>query len=174
MPSVCSLLGARSACEAGEVALLDELERRAAAGAHVVDPVGEAELADRRGAVAATDDRERRGTPATASATARVPAANGASSNMPIGPFQSTVAASATTSAYSPRSRDRRRGPSSRRGSRRRRRCGSRRRRRSSCAITKSAGISHPAGVEQARCTRRPCRAPPASRRRACPARAGT
>ena len=30
--------------EAGEVALLDELERRAATGADVVDPVGEAEL----------------------------------------------------------------------------------------------------------------------------------
>ena len=39
--------------EAGEIALLDELERRAAAGAHVVDAVGEPELADRRGAVAA-------------------------------------------------------------------------------------------------------------------------
>jgi hypothetical protein len=36
---------------------------------------------------------------ATASATVRVPAANGASSNMPIGPFQSTVFASVTKSA---------------------------------------------------------------------------
>src|SRR6478735_4695236 len=35
-----------------EVALLDELERRAATGAHVVDVGGEPELADRRGAVA--------------------------------------------------------------------------------------------------------------------------
>src|SRR6478609_4783161 len=44
--------------QAGEVALLDELERRAAAGAHVVDGAVEPELADRRGAVAAPDDRE--------------------------------------------------------------------------------------------------------------------
>ena len=36
---------------------------------------------------------------ATASATVRVPAAKGASSNMPIGPFQSTVFASVTMSA---------------------------------------------------------------------------
>ena len=36
---------------------------------------------------------------ATASATVRVPAANGSSSNMPIGPFQSTVLASVTMSA---------------------------------------------------------------------------
>ena len=38
------LLGFSECLEAGEVALLDELERRAAAGAHVVDSVGEAEL----------------------------------------------------------------------------------------------------------------------------------
>ena len=37
---------------------------------------------------------------ATASATVRVPAANGASSNAPIGPFQNTVPASRMTSAY--------------------------------------------------------------------------
>ena len=36
---------------------------------------------------------------ATASATARVPAANGSSSNAPIGPFQKTVPALAITSA---------------------------------------------------------------------------
>src|ERR1700730_5820391 len=50
----------RSKCfQAGQVAPLDELERRAAAGAHVVDAVGEAELADGGGAVAAPDHRER-------------------------------------------------------------------------------------------------------------------
>ena len=36
---------------------------------------------------------------ATASATVRVPAANGSSSNAPIGPFQNTVPASPITSA---------------------------------------------------------------------------
>ena len=36
---------------------------------------------------------------ASASATARVPAANGASSNAPIGPFQNTVPASRMASA---------------------------------------------------------------------------
>ena len=36
---------------------------------------------------------------AIASATVRVPAANGASSNAPIGPFQNTVPASLTASA---------------------------------------------------------------------------
>ena len=36
---------------------------------------------------------------ATASATARVPAANGASSNAPIGPFQNTVPAPAIVAA---------------------------------------------------------------------------
>ena len=36
---------------------------------------------------------------ATASATARVPAANGSSSNAPIGPFQKTVPACATSAA---------------------------------------------------------------------------
>ncbi len=47
--------------------------------------------------------RRRRSSPApraTASATARVPAANGASSNAPIGPFQNTVPAEAITSPY--------------------------------------------------------------------------
>ena len=38
-------------------------------------------------------------TAATASATPRVPAANGATSNTPIGPFQNTVAASASAAA---------------------------------------------------------------------------
>ena len=39
------------------------------------------------------------GAAATASATARVPAANGSISNAPIGPFQSTVPAPAIASA---------------------------------------------------------------------------
>src|SRR5687768_11084766 len=44
--------------QAGEVALLEELERRATAGGHVVDLVVEAELGERRGAVAPADDGE--------------------------------------------------------------------------------------------------------------------
>ena len=38
--------------------MLDELERRATAGADVVHPVGEPELTERRGAVPAADDGE--------------------------------------------------------------------------------------------------------------------
>ena len=57
-------------------------------------PVGEPDLRDRRDAVAAADDREASHS-AIALATPRVPAANGAGSNRPIGPFQNTVPASA-------------------------------------------------------------------------------
>src|SRR4051794_36955926 len=58
MRSVVAGRGLAQRLQAGEVALLDELERRAAAGAHVVDGAVEPELADRGGAVAAPDDRE--------------------------------------------------------------------------------------------------------------------
>ena len=76
-----------------------QLERRAAAGRHMVYAIGEAEVAHRRRRC-----RRRRSTvkprqSATACATVRVPAANGSSSNTPIGPFHSTVAAPAMTSA---------------------------------------------------------------------------
>ena len=58
------------------------------------------------------------GQAATASATARVPAANGASSNAPIGPFQNTVRAPRDALPRRPRrSAGRCRGPSSRAGS---------------------------------------------------------
>ena len=45
----------------GEVAELEQFERRAAAGGHVVDVVGEPELGERRRRVAAADDGERLG-----------------------------------------------------------------------------------------------------------------
>src|SRR3954468_2424409 len=52
-------IGRSSECgQAGEVAVLDELEAGAAAGGHVVDVVVEAELGERAGAVAAADDGE--------------------------------------------------------------------------------------------------------------------
>jgi hypothetical protein len=99
---------------AGQRLALDELQRRAAARREVVDAVREAELRERRGRVAAAHDRRARRA-AIASATARVPAANGSSSNAPIGPFQNTVPASAITSRSARRCARRRRGPSSRR-----------------------------------------------------------
>ena len=61
--------------------------------------VGEAELGERGAGVAAADDRGAAARSATASATARVPAAKGSSSNAPIGPFQKTVPAFPTSSA---------------------------------------------------------------------------
>ena len=59
----------------------------------MIDAIGQAGLRHGRDRVAAADDGVSRGQPATASATARVPAANGASSKAPIGPFQKTVRA---------------------------------------------------------------------------------
>src|SRR3954467_4326491 len=50
--------GRAQGLQAGQVPLLDELERRTAAGAHVVDLVGQTELANGGRAVAAADDRE--------------------------------------------------------------------------------------------------------------------
>ena len=61
---------------------------------------------------------------------------------MPIGPFQSTVRASVTTSAYVPAVSGPTSSPFHPSGiASRRRRCGSRRRPTTSCAITKSVGI---------------------------------
>ena len=98
---------------------LEQLEPGAAAGRDVIDAVGEARLRDGRDGVAAADD----GVPAqsaTASATASVPAANGASSNAPIGPFQKTVRARGDALRVGRRaSAGRCRAPSSRAGSRR-------------------------------------------------------
>ena len=77
--------------DAGQRLAFDQLERGAAAGRQVGDVVGEAEL---RAAPRRCRRRRRPSSPgvaATASATARVPAANGSSSNAPIGPFQNTV-----------------------------------------------------------------------------------
>ena len=64
----------------GQVAVLDQLQRRAAAGRDEIDPAGQTELVERGGAVAAADDGEAAAS-ATASATVRVPAANRSSSN---------------------------------------------------------------------------------------------
>ena len=66
------------------------------------EPVlGQAQRAHGRGRVAAADDAERALPVAStiACATPRVPSANGASSNTPIGPFQNTVFAPARTCA---------------------------------------------------------------------------
>jgi hypothetical protein len=65
-----ALAAHREHLDAGERLALDELERGAAAGGQVRHVVGEAELHERRGAVAAADDG-RPAQPATASATAR-------------------------------------------------------------------------------------------------------
>ena len=82
--------------------------------------VGEAERAHGGRRVAAADDGERRRPRSSACATARVPAANGAISNTPIGPFQKTVLASASAlGEQRARTRARCRGPSGRPGSRR-------------------------------------------------------
>src|SRR4051794_31259681 len=47
--------------QAGEVAVLEQLERRTPAGGDVIDAVGDAELVGRRGGVPAADDREAAG-----------------------------------------------------------------------------------------------------------------
>ncbi len=84
--------------QAGEVALFQQLQRRPATGGEVVDLVGQAEGRHGGRAVAPADHGEGRAS-ATASATARVPAAKRSSSNSPMGPFHNTVRASWTTSA---------------------------------------------------------------------------
>ena len=77
--------------QSGKLLALEELEAGAAARRDVTEGVVvEPELADRRGGVSAADDR-RPSTSVSACATALVPAANGASSNTPMGPFQNTV-----------------------------------------------------------------------------------
>ena len=80
---------------------------------------------------------------ATASATARVPAANGSSSNAPIGPFQNTVPGrSRSRRRTRPPCAARCRGPSSRRAPRRRRARGARRRASKRSPSTRSTGSS--------------------------------
>ena len=85
--------------QAGQVAQLQQLERRAAAGGHPVDVAGQAELGQRGGRVAAADDGERHGCRPRPGPRRGCPAAKRSSSNTPIGPFQNTVRASMTTSA---------------------------------------------------------------------------
>ena len=83
----------RERLHAGQLLALDQLERRAAAGRQVRDPVRQAEP---RRAPRRSRRRRRPSSPAPPRpprATARVPAANGSSSNAPIGPFQNTVPA---------------------------------------------------------------------------------
>ena len=89
-----------STVDARQLAALEELERRAAAGRDVGHPVGQALLGDRRDRVAATDDDRRAGSARSASsrATAFVPCANDGISNTPSGPFQNTVWTSASAS----------------------------------------------------------------------------
>ena len=77
---------------------LEQLQRGAAAGGQVRDGVREAELRS----AAAESPPPTTVVPsqrAIASATARVPAANGSSSKAPIGPFQNTVRAAAISRA---------------------------------------------------------------------------
>ena len=135
----------QASCErlhAGQRACPRSARASAAAGREVQSTcVGEAEL--RR---APRPSRRRRppscpARAATASATARVPAANGSSSNAPIGPFQKTVpAARDRLGVGGARCAGRCRGPSSRRARRRRRARGARRRRRSASPSTRSTG----------------------------------
>ena len=83
------------------------------------------------------------GASATASATACVPAANGSSSNAPIGPFQNTRAGARDLLARRPaRCAARCRGPSSRRARRRRRAAASRCPPRTRAPSTRSSGSS--------------------------------
>ena len=85
--------------QAGQVAVLEKLERRPAAGRDVVDPVGQPEARPGRRRCRPPPPRVKPLASATASATVRVPAANRGSSNTPMGPFHRTVRASAMTSA---------------------------------------------------------------------------
>ena len=91
--------------EAGQLLALEVLQAGAATGGDVAElVVGEAELAHGRGRVAAADDGQRtlRGDlDERLRRAAAVPAAYGAISNAPIGPFQNTVRQSASFSANS-------------------------------------------------------------------------
>ena len=76
-----------------------QLERRAAAGADTWSTRSASPKLRIAAALSPPPTTVKPRQSATASATVRVPAANGASSKTPIGPFQSTVAASAISSA---------------------------------------------------------------------------
>ncbi len=67
---------------------LEQLERRAAAGGELADPVGRGRTGRARPTESPPPTTVVASVAAIASATACVPAANGASSNAPIGPFQ--------------------------------------------------------------------------------------
>ena len=107
MPSTCRTQGEEGGLSAedrdpGEILALEVLQRRATAGRDVTElVVGEAELPHGGRRVTATDDSQRAGARGVdeAWATAFVPAANGAISKAPIGPFQKTVRASASFAA---------------------------------------------------------------------------
>ena len=83
---------------AGERAALEQFQRRPAAGRQVGDLVRQTN-ATSAAAESPPPTTVTAAENAIASATARVPAANGASSNAPIGPFQNTVPALAITLA---------------------------------------------------------------------------
>ena len=74
--------------QAGQVALLEQLERRAAAGGDVVDVGLPGRTAASAAALSPPPTTVKPRVSATASATVRVPAAKRGSSNTPIGPFQ--------------------------------------------------------------------------------------
>ena len=121
--------------------MLDELERRAAAGAHVVDAIGEPELADRRRAVAAADDGERRRRRDRVGdrACARGERLELEHAHRAVPEDGRGIGDDAPR--RHPRSRARRRAPSTRRGSRRPRRSRVSASAATSRAITKSTGI---------------------------------
>ena len=77
---------------------LDEGQRRPTTGREEADPVGQAELLERTGAVAAADHREARAVGHRLGHDL-VPWAKRRSSNAPSGPFHSTVPAPPTASA---------------------------------------------------------------------------
>ncbi len=134
---------------------LEELERGAAAGGDVRDPVGEAELADGRGGVAAADHRGgagRGGARRARGRRRRCPARNSGISKTPIGPFQSDGARVAEDLGVGGHGgRTRRRAPSSPRGWRRGRRRASGAPAAMRCATTTSWGSTSlsPARAEQ-------------------------
>ena len=90
--------------DAGQLSSLEELERGAAAGRDVGHPVGEPSLLDRRRRVAAADDRGGARRSATSARDRRACRRRTAAiSKTPIGPFQTTVCASAQRVPRTPR-----------------------------------------------------------------------
>ncbi len=87
----------QQARNARQLLTFQELQRGAAAGGDVRDLVGEAELFDRSGRVAAADDRDRAGLRQRRRDGFRA----GGKGREPIGPFQTTVPAPLTASVNS-------------------------------------------------------------------------